>query len=97
MDYTSDPSTNQHPNRHDYEELALIYSHLDSATTVSSASAASKMPPAASPSQPLLPYAALQTSTRPLFGWQLFTLACPETIVVSSTLDLLQLEEVVFR
>ncbi len=34
MDYTSDPTTNQHPNRHDYEELDLIYSHLDSTTTV---------------------------------------------------------------
>jgi hypothetical protein len=29
MDYTSDPSTNQHPNRHDYDELEIIYSHLD--------------------------------------------------------------------
>jgi hypothetical protein len=34
MDYTNDPSTNQHPNNHDYEELQLIYSHLDSTTTV---------------------------------------------------------------
>jgi len=30
MDYTNDPTPNQHPNTHDYEELALIYSHLDS-------------------------------------------------------------------
>ena len=30
MDYTNDPSTNQHPNAHDYEELNIIYnSHLD--------------------------------------------------------------------
>lgn len=29
MDYTNDPSTNQHPNSHDYEELATIYEHLD--------------------------------------------------------------------
>lgn len=29
MDYTSDPTTNQHPNEHDYEELGLIYNHLD--------------------------------------------------------------------
>jgi len=30
MDYTSDPSTNQHPNQHDYDELAIIYGdHLD--------------------------------------------------------------------
>jgi hypothetical protein len=48
MDYTSDPSTNQHPNRHDYEELELIYSHLDATTTVAPASSASKTPPAAS-------------------------------------------------
>jgi len=35
MDYTSDPSTNQHPNKHDYDQLEVIYSHLDSTTTVS--------------------------------------------------------------
>jgi hypothetical protein len=29
MDYTSDPRSNQHPNAHDYDELAAIYSHLD--------------------------------------------------------------------
>ena len=34
MDYTSDPSTNQHPNKHDYDELDIIYSHLDSSTTI---------------------------------------------------------------
>ena len=34
MDYTNDPSTNQHPNQHDYDELQTIYSHLDSFTTV---------------------------------------------------------------
>jgi hypothetical protein len=34
MDYTNDPSTNQHPNQHDYDELELIYAHLDSSTTV---------------------------------------------------------------
>ncbi len=34
MDYTRDPSTNQHPNQHDYDELVTIYSHLDSFTTV---------------------------------------------------------------
>jgi hypothetical protein len=37
MDYTNDPSTNQHPNAHDYEELVTIYSHLDSTTTVGAA------------------------------------------------------------
>jgi hypothetical protein len=40
MDYTNDPARNdglgdnQHPNQHDYDELATIYSHLDSITTV---------------------------------------------------------------
>lgn len=34
MDYTNDPSTNQHPNAHDYDELVTIYGHLDSTTTV---------------------------------------------------------------
>jgi hypothetical protein len=34
MDYTNDPSTNQHPNQHDYDELATIYAHVDSTTTV---------------------------------------------------------------
>jgi hypothetical protein len=29
MDYTNDPSTNQHPNQHDYEQLEIIYSHND--------------------------------------------------------------------
>jgi hypothetical protein len=34
MDYTNNPSTNQHPNAHDYNQLVTIYSHLDSSTTV---------------------------------------------------------------
>lgn len=38
MDYTSNPSTNQHPNQHDYDMLETIYSHLDSGTTVSQTS-----------------------------------------------------------
>src|SRR5262245_54114723 len=46
MDYTSDPSTNQHPNAHDYDELAIIYSHLDSTTTLSATALAAQMPPA---------------------------------------------------
>lgn len=29
MDYTSDPSSNQHPNQHDYDLLESIYGHLD--------------------------------------------------------------------
>lgn len=37
MDYTNDPSTNQHPNLHDYEQLEAIYAHLDSNTTLSAA------------------------------------------------------------
>ncbi|OHA79177.1 MAG: hypothetical protein A2747_01605 [Candidatus Yonathbacteria bacterium RIFCSPHIGHO2_01_FULL_44_41] len=34
MDYTNDPSTNQHPNAHDYEQLEIIYTHLDTVTTL---------------------------------------------------------------
>jgi hypothetical protein len=41
MDYyhnTSDADTKStHPNKHDYDELAIIYSHVDSTTTVGSA------------------------------------------------------------
>ena len=36
MDYTNNPSTNQHPNAHDYEELDIIYSHPDDTSTVAS-------------------------------------------------------------
>ncbi len=35
MDYTNDPTTNQHPNAHDYAELETIYGHTDTTTTVS--------------------------------------------------------------
>lgn len=41
MDYTNDPTSNQHPNAHDYEELEAIYAHLDTTTTVSQTSATS--------------------------------------------------------
>lgn len=41
MDYTNDPDgtiygelDNEHPNTHDYDELALIYGHLDNITTI---------------------------------------------------------------
>lgn len=34
MDYSADPELNQHPNRHDYEQLQTTYKHLDSTTTV---------------------------------------------------------------
>jgi len=37
MDYTNDPTSNQHPNTHDYAELVTIYTHLDTTTTVGSA------------------------------------------------------------
>jgi len=46
MDYTSNPDSNQHPNTHDYAQLELIYSHLDSTSTLSAAALAAKMPPA---------------------------------------------------
>jgi hypothetical protein len=46
MDYTNDPSTNQHPNNHDYQELQTIYSHLDSTTTVGMPTLQGKVPPA---------------------------------------------------
>lgn len=50
MDYTNAPAggvvngfnygpSNEHPNAHDYEEIDLIYAHLDTTTTVSSARA----------------------------------------------------------
>ncbi len=51
MDYTNTPDgppSNRYPNAHDYYQLdEVIYTHLDSTTTISSTSAASKMPPAA--------------------------------------------------
>jgi hypothetical protein len=37
MDYTNNPygpPDNEHPNQHDYDELATIYSHADGGTTV---------------------------------------------------------------
>ncbi|MEO5656902.1 MAG: hypothetical protein ABIO65_00320 [Nitrospiria bacterium] len=37
MDYTSSPygpPSNEHPNQHDYDQLSLIYQHLDGTTTV---------------------------------------------------------------
>ena len=33
MDYTSDPSANQHPDSHDYEQLEINYGHLDAVNT----------------------------------------------------------------
>jgi hypothetical protein len=43
MDYTSSPESNQHPNQHDYDELVTIYSHLDSTSTLTSASSAAAL------------------------------------------------------
>ncbi len=42
MDYTRDPDgppSNEHPNQHDYDQLAAIYAHTDSSTTVGSSTA----------------------------------------------------------
>lgn len=36
MDYSNDPVPNQHPNAHDYDQLVLMYTHLDTTTTVGS-------------------------------------------------------------
>jgi len=63
MDYTDDPDggpggasatdpSNEHPNAHDYEEIGIIYAHLDSTTTITSifdamAMSASRPPTAA--------------------------------------------------
>ncbi len=48
MDYTNDPArndgagNNMHPNFHDYEELATVYAHVDSNTTVAASTASSR-------------------------------------------------------
>ena len=34
MDYSNDPTLNQHPNQHDYDMLETIYTHLDTTTTL---------------------------------------------------------------
>jgi hypothetical protein len=44
MDYTNDPTSNQHPNQHDYDELVIIYTHLDNTTTVGAGLSASAPP-----------------------------------------------------
>ena len=48
MDYTNDPDgtlygqkDNERPNQHDYDELAIIYAHLDLTTTLKSSPGAS--------------------------------------------------------
>lgn len=45
MDYTNNPDSNQHPNQHDYDQLAAIYAHLDSVNTVFGAGATSDVSP----------------------------------------------------
>jgi hypothetical protein len=45
MDYASNPDAdNTHPNSHDYAELATIYSHLDTTTTVGLSASPSAKP-----------------------------------------------------
>lgn len=39
MDYTNDPTSNQHPNLHDYEMLETIYAHLDAPSTATAVAA----------------------------------------------------------
>jgi hypothetical protein len=46
MDYTNDPSTNQAPNDHDFEQLAAMYAHLDKTTTIAASTLPAAMPPA---------------------------------------------------
>lgn len=42
MDYASNPDANNtHPNKHDYDMLELIYSHLDSSSTIAATSGSS--------------------------------------------------------
>jgi hypothetical protein len=50
MDYYHNTSASDtlstHPNQHDYDELGIIYAHLDSTTTVGQTSLTARMPPA---------------------------------------------------
>jgi len=46
MDYTDNPEPNQQPNGHDYEELATIYSHLDTPGEKTGPQKGRRMPPA---------------------------------------------------
>jgi hypothetical protein len=42
MDYATNPDAdNMHPNFHDYQELAIIYSHVDATTTIGRAATSS--------------------------------------------------------
>ena len=40
MDYSADPSNNTTPNQHDYDELVIIYTHLDGAAAAAAATPA---------------------------------------------------------
>jgi hypothetical protein len=40
MDYTNNPTTNQHPNAHDFEQLEAIYAHVDNTNSYTSSAAA---------------------------------------------------------
>lgn len=42
MDYTNDPSTNQHPNQHDYDQLTIIYEHLEALAVAGQAAVSGK-------------------------------------------------------
>jgi hypothetical protein len=42
MDYTNDPTSNQHPNQHDYGQLTTIYTHFDATTTIGASTPSSK-------------------------------------------------------
>ena len=42
MDYSADPTLNQHPNAHDYAMLETIYAHLDTTTTLSASAPSGK-------------------------------------------------------
>ncbi len=44
MDYTNNPDSNQHPNKHDYDQLVSIYTHLDSTNTTSQSTSLGAMP-----------------------------------------------------
>ena len=44
MDYTNDPNSNQHPNQHDYDELATIYSHVDGSNSYAASMNVAAMP-----------------------------------------------------
>ena len=42
MDYTSQPAGNEHPDAHDYEQLELMYNHMESSSTASSPAASAQ-------------------------------------------------------